>query len=113
VRYRMCGSEAAVHWLWARAELEPKYPIFASFPGCCARPARRHRGSAEKRDELAPPQLIGPHVPPRFEDRTTSYPKWRIAVRGVCGLLCSASGDPRNGRLWHDSEALGCANRFR
>src|ERR1700737_2310544 len=91
----MCGSEAAVHWLWARAELEPKYPIFASFPGCCARPARRHRGSAEKRDELAPPQLIGPHVPPRFEDRTTSYPKWRIAVRGVCDLLRSAPGNPR------------------
>ena len=22
-----------------------------------------------------------------FEDRTPSYPKWRIAVRGVCGLF--------------------------
>jgi hypothetical protein len=48
--------------------------------------AHRERPSGcradQERDELAPPQLIGPHVPPRFEDRTASYPKWRIAVRG-------------------------------
>jgi hypothetical protein len=51
---------------------------------CCARTASGHATAApaEKRDEFAPPQLIGPHVPPRFEDRTASYPKWRIAVRG-------------------------------
>jgi hypothetical protein len=29
------------------------------------------------------------------KDRTASYPKWRIAVRGVCDLLRSAPGNPR------------------
>jgi hypothetical protein len=42
----------------------------------------RCRCAAEKRDELAPSQTIDPHVPPRFEDRTASYPKWLIEVRG-------------------------------
>jgi hypothetical protein len=32
---------------------------------------------------------------PRFEDRTASYPKWRISVRGVWDLFRSAPGDPR------------------
>jgi hypothetical protein len=26
-------------------------------------------------------------MPPWIEDRTTSYPKWRIAVSGVCDLF--------------------------
>jgi hypothetical protein len=43
------------------------------------RPSNR---AAKKGDEFPAPQMIGPHVPPRFEDRTASYPKWRIAVRG-------------------------------
>jgi hypothetical protein len=29
-------------------------------------------------------------MPHWFEDATASYPKWHIAVRGVCGLLRSA-----------------------
>jgi hypothetical protein len=48
--------------------------------------ARRERQcnprTAEKGDEIAPPQMIEPHVPPRFKERIASYSKWRIAVRG-------------------------------
>ena len=37
-----------------------------------------------KRDELAPSQTSYRHVPPPgSRDRTASYPKWRIAVRGA------------------------------
>ncbi len=41
---------------------------------------------------------------PRTEDYNTSYPKLRIAVRGVCGLLRREPGDTRNVGSWHDSD---------
>ena len=40
-------------------------------------------------------------LPARFKDSIASYPRWHIPVRGVCGLLRSGPGDPRNARLWH------------
>jgi hypothetical protein len=37
----------------------------------------------------------------KFEDRTGILPKTAYRGQGVCHLLRSAPGDPRNGRLWH------------
>ena len=50
---------------------------------------------AEKRDELPPLQMIGPHVPPWVRGHpTTSYLKWPIAVRGPWPIR-SPPGDPQ------------------
>src|SRR5437016_287248 len=35
-------------------------------------------------------------------------PKWHIPVRGVCGLLRSAPGDPWNVGFWHMAEQSPC-----
>jgi hypothetical protein len=49
------------------------------------------RRAAEKHSELAPPQMINPHVSSGFEDSiASSYSKWHIAVRGSVTLLRDA-----------------------
>src|SRR3989442_8726003 len=45
--------------------------------------------------------MIDPHVPYRIRGPHCILPKMAYRGQGVCDLLRSASGDPRNFRLWH------------
>jgi hypothetical protein len=53
--------------------------------------------------QLAPSQTIEPHVPPRFEERAASYPKWRILVRGPRVSLKCRTTDDEFSSIWRMS----------
>jgi hypothetical protein len=57
--------------------------------------------AANKSDELAPLQIIEPHLPPPARAPHRILPQMAYPGQGVCGRLRRAPGDPRNARLRH------------
>src|SRR5580704_7625167 len=101
-----CRKASMKTWVAVDAPNESQ-AMSGRFVEGCARVATGHATAVRPRRVMNSRRLICRH---RFEDHTASYPKWRIVVRGVCGLLRSATGDPRNVSFWHIAEQNSCGD---